>query len=91
MKRADLERHLREHGCRLVNERGRHSKWASPSDERAPVPRHREFGTGLVRAICKQLGVPPPAAPAEKPGNWAPTPDRRAGRQPRRRWRRRSA
>ena len=27
--------------------------------------RHREIDFGLARAICKQLGIPPPAAPAE--------------------------
>lgn len=60
MKRADLERHLREHGCQLIDERGNHSKWGGPGGERAPIPRHRELGTGLVRAICKQLNIPAP-------------------------------
>lgn len=63
MKRRDLERHLQKHGCRKIDERGIHSKWGSPSGARAPIPRHRELGTGLVRAICKQLEVPPPTGP----------------------------
>jgi mRNA interferase HicA len=64
VKRRDLERHLREHGCRMVDEGGKHTKWAaSEAAKRATVPRHREIDFALARAICKQLGVPPPAGP----------------------------
>lgn len=44
MKRRDLERHLREHGCRLVDEGGRHSKWGAqrnPAHRCASPPRDR--------------------------------------------------
>ncbi|MBA3840480.1 MAG: type II toxin-antitoxin system HicA family toxin [Thermoleophilaceae bacterium] len=61
MKRRDLERHLREHGCRRIDEGGSHTKWAGPTDVgRTAVPRHREIDHRLARAICAQLGVPPP-------------------------------
>jgi hypothetical protein len=30
VKRRDLERHLREHGCRMVDEGSRHMTWAAP-------------------------------------------------------------
>jgi hypothetical protein len=64
VKRRDLERHLREHGCRLVDEGSRHSKWAGArGNRRTAVPRHREIDFGLARAICKQLDVPPPTGP----------------------------
>jgi mRNA interferase HicA len=60
VKRRDLERHLRAHGCQLVDEGARHTKWAGAAGQRSAVPRHREIAPGLARAICKQLGVPTP-------------------------------
>lgn len=61
MKLRDLERHLTTHGARKVAEGGRHTKWRSEDATRATaVPRHSEIGPGLVRAICKQLGIPAP-------------------------------
>jgi len=59
IKRRDLERHLREHGCRMVRQGGRHEVWVGASDDkRSIVPRHRELPRGTARAICAQLGVP---------------------------------
>jgi predicted RNA binding protein YcfA (HicA-like mRNA interferase family) len=61
VKRRDLERHLTAHGARKVAEGGKHTKWRSEDRTRATaVPRHSEIGPGLVRAICSQLGIPPP-------------------------------
>lgn len=61
MKLADAERHLRRHGCVLDREGAAHSIWSNPSQRRiASVPRHREIKDGTVRAICKQLEIPPP-------------------------------
>ncbi|MDE3194681.1 MAG: type II toxin-antitoxin system HicA family toxin [Chloroflexota bacterium] len=61
MKLRDLERHLRAHGARQVGEGAKHSKWRGADGERvAAVPRHREIGPGLVRAICAQLEIPLP-------------------------------
>jgi len=34
MKRRDLERHLREHGCELLREGGNHSVYWNPADRR---------------------------------------------------------
>jgi hypothetical protein len=54
VKRRDLERHLHEHGCRVIEEGGRHTKWAAPiGPRRTAVPRHREIDFALARAICK--------------------------------------
>jgi mRNA interferase HicA len=46
----------------VIREGRNHTIWASGEDERrrAPVPRHREIDRVLVRAICRQLGVPEP-------------------------------
>ena len=61
MRRRDLERHLRAHGCALDREGARHSWWAAPGGRpRAALPRHHEIKPGVVRAICRQLGVPEP-------------------------------
>jgi len=61
LTRRDLERHLRDHGCRQLREGANHAIWGNGErDLRAPVPRHREIPLGTARAICRQLGVPPP-------------------------------
>ncbi len=60
-KLADLERHLLAHGARKLREGGNHRVWITDAAARpVTVPRHREVPTGTARAICKQLGVPPP-------------------------------
>ncbi len=71
MKRRDLERHLREHGARPLREHGarplreggRHSYWGFDPERSTAIPRHREITWQLARAICKQLGIPPPTGP----------------------------
>jgi mRNA interferase HicA len=60
VKRRDLERYLRAHGCHQVNEGGKHSRWTSSQGAHSVVPRHREIDFVVVRKICRQLDVPPP-------------------------------
>ena len=61
MKRRDLVRHLRLHGCVLAREGAEHSIWENPATgHRSAVPRHREVLDITARAICRQLGVPDP-------------------------------
>ena len=61
MKRLDLERHMRAHGCALVREGGNHSIWKNPANGKvAPVPRHREVKEGTARSVCRQLEIPKP-------------------------------
>jgi predicted RNA binding protein YcfA (HicA-like mRNA interferase family) len=61
VKRIDLLRHLRRHGCRFVREGGSHSIWENPANNRrAAVQRHREIPGPTARSICRQLGVPEP-------------------------------
>ncbi|MBA3807268.1 MAG: type II toxin-antitoxin system HicA family toxin [Solirubrobacterales bacterium] len=62
MKRRDIERHLRDHGCHEVGG-SKHAKWRGPNGEVSALPRHKEIGPGLVRAICEQLRVPVPLNP----------------------------
>jgi mRNA interferase HicA len=61
MKRQQLLRHLREHGCEVVGEGGRHTRVHNPANgQRSVVPRHREIKPTIVREVCKQLGIPVP-------------------------------
>ena len=61
MKRRDLEKHLRKHGCELHHHGGDHDMWINMrNDEQTAVPRHAEIKFGLICAICKQLDVPRP-------------------------------
>jgi mRNA interferase HicA len=59
MKRRALIRHLRDHGCQLLREGGRHSWWENPAlNTRSAVPRHTEISDVLARKICKDLAIP---------------------------------
>jgi mRNA interferase HicA len=61
LKRLELERDLREHGCEQLREGANHAVWTNQArDLRSPILRHREIPGGTTRAICRQLGVPPP-------------------------------
>ena len=60
MKRRDLERHLRDHGARLLREGGNHSFWGFDGERSTAMPRHREVSYRLARKICKDIGIPPP-------------------------------
>lgn len=62
MKRRDLIRHIESFGCVLLREGAKHSRYVNVADRsrQATVPRHREIDDYLARAICQQLGVPPP-------------------------------
>ena len=62
MKRRDLLRHVRQHGCRLVREGGEHAIWENPAThQRASVPRHSEIPEFTAARICKPLYVSVPA------------------------------
>jgi len=62
MKRRELERHLRNHGCIFLEHGGRHDTWFNPVKQiQSSIPRHAEIGKiGTVRAICRELGIPVP-------------------------------
>jgi len=53
VKRRDLLRHLKQHGCSLLREGGNHSWWHHPQqNRRSAIPRHNEIKELLVRKIC---------------------------------------
>jgi len=63
VKRRDLVRHLRAHGCELQREGANHSLYVNSRARKvSTVPRHREINEHLARKICRDLDVPPPAA-----------------------------
>ncbi len=61
MKRRDLEKHLREHGCEMFREGASHTVFWNPARKKvSTVPRHREINNHLVRKICRDLEIPGP-------------------------------
>ena len=59
MKRGDLLRHLRRHGCYLKREGASHSLWCNPATGAVEaIPRHTEIPNVLARKICRNLSVP---------------------------------
>lgn len=61
MKRRDLEKHLRNHGCEFYHSGREHDMWINLATlVQDAVPRHKEIKTGTARSICRQLGVPVP-------------------------------
>ena len=61
MKRRDLEKRMRRHGCSL-NARVATTRSGTTLTMAvlSPVPRHQEIADVLARRICKELGIPPP-------------------------------
>lgn len=59
MKRGDLIRHLRRHGCYLKREGRAHSLWCNPATGAVEsIPRHSEVPNHLVRRILRNLSLP---------------------------------
>jgi mRNA interferase HicA len=59
VKRGDLLRHLRQHGCYLKREGASHSLWSNPNTGHVEaIPRHTEIANNLVKKICRALSVP---------------------------------
>ena len=59
MKRAELMRHLKQHGCDVLRKGAKHTVVVNPANSRqSSVPRHTEIGEFTVRAICRQLEIP---------------------------------
>lgn len=58
MKRNQLLKHLKNNGCFLLREGGKHSVYYNPMNEgTSTVPRHREIDNLLAVKICKDLGI----------------------------------
>jgi mRNA interferase HicA len=61
MKRKDLIRHLKAHGCELLREGGSHTIYINRAVRASSsIPRHREVNDFLARKICRDLQVPEP-------------------------------
>ncbi len=61
MKHDDLLRHLRQFGCVLLREGGRHSVFVNRAAQKSTaIPRHREINDFLARKICRDLDVQEP-------------------------------
>ncbi|MDP2936921.1 MAG: type II toxin-antitoxin system HicA family toxin [Dehalococcoidia bacterium] len=59
MKRSELLRHLRRHGCYLKREGHSHSLWTNPrTGAIEAIPRHTETPNKLARKICRGLSIP---------------------------------
>lgn len=58
MKRVELLKHLKRHGCKMIREGRRHSWWRNGrGDRRSSIPRHREIHDLLAKKICRDLEV----------------------------------
>lgn len=60
MTYSELERRLRDAGCKVVREGARHRMWYSPiTNETFPVPRHKteEVKKGTLNSILKAAGL----------------------------------
>jgi hypothetical protein len=61
VKRADLVRHLEQHGCEFFREGSRHSVFVNRATRKSTaIPRHREINEWLARKICRDLEIPVP-------------------------------
>jgi len=61
MKRDDLIRHLRQRGCVLHREGGKHSIYINRATGKATaVPRHSEINDFLAKKICRDLEIVEP-------------------------------
>ena len=59
MKRRQLLKHLKTHGCVFLREGRNHMVYYNPSKGKtSTVPRHVEIDDALAKKICKDLGIP---------------------------------
>ncbi len=61
MKRHELLRHLKRHGCELRREGEKHSIfWNLTNQRTSSILRHTEIANKLADKICKDLGIRKP-------------------------------
>ncbi|MBF0555857.1 MAG: type II toxin-antitoxin system HicA family toxin [Nitrospirae bacterium] len=59
MKRSELLRYLRRHGCHLKREGSSHFLWMNPlTGAIEAIPRHNEISNMLANKICRNLSMP---------------------------------
>lgn len=60
MRRREVEAALIEQDCKVLNDRGPHTKWGCPCGAHITlVPRHTHISPGVVQSIGKQLACLP--------------------------------
>jgi hypothetical protein len=60
MKRADLNRALRQNKCSVKSDTGDHTKWECPcGGHSANIPRHRQISPGVVTDTIKRMACLP--------------------------------
>ncbi len=60
MKYSELKKILKNHGCKIDHDGGRHEIWYSPiTDKTFPVGRHKseDVSKGTLKVILKQAGI----------------------------------
>ena len=59
MKRSELLKILKSHGCKFLENAANHEKWVNPSGKNFFVPRHnaKDLPKYLVNDILKQAGI----------------------------------
>ncbi len=59
MKKSELLKLLKKHGCKFVAHGGRHDIYFSPlTQQQFPVGRHaKEIAPGTAKAILRQAGI----------------------------------
>jgi len=63
VKRIDVIRHFRAHGCELFREGGRHTIYCNPKNSKTTaLPRHTEIVGPVVNRMCRDLGIPRPGS-----------------------------
>jgi hypothetical protein len=59
MRRRQIEKALRRHGCEIKSDTGKHTKWICPCGQHsANVPRHTTISPGVVADHSQAHGVP---------------------------------
>jgi len=60
MKKKDLIKHIKKHGCVFFKEGSNHTLYINPKNPavKVPVPRHKEISDFLSIKICKELDIP---------------------------------
>ena len=65
MKRYQLIKHLKRHGCVLIREGGRHSWWGNPNlEQRSAIPRDTEISIILAKKRFANISIPRASVPA---------------------------
>lgn len=60
MKLRNIENALLAQGCKILADRGPHTKWGCPCGQHTvPVPRHNVISAGVVRSIGKRMACLP--------------------------------